>query len=715
MKKPINYLSIVYTSIALLILSSSCNLFSDDDFGRDFDDDFIPGLALESNTAKIDNKGGSVVMSDGTTVIIPANAINGNSTVKVSKIDPKQIFSKSSMVYDIDFSIVPNSLSLEFQLAKGLTSNQVSIVCYDPETTSDFLNGFQPKYDYDSVTGIVTASITSIELEKSTNTLKSVYNEMMFKRWVVEWDENVEGSVENMLIEMPYYMQPGGTCVTTCATMLTKAYTPYKDRKNEFEISDFLKRLQIGKDDGVGPYTFLHSLIASFNSFTGAGVESEGFYLKGNLQSAIIAQLDQGHPVILRFNYPGIGNHAILILGYQKITSGSQRVSYNLIFHNPNISENMYSIESFDKLMSQKSSVVAYQIMYPTDPVHPKRALQTVGFPLNEDGYIRFKTASTNISLDYDMNSKTGYHWVTTSGKVVETIPDDFKNFELSLPLWNANKTSEANVELLISISHDDKVVYRKETPISLPVTTVPYWFKLELPPDEFYKKDGNKDYTMLLQLKDKSGTYLDGFLIKFEIEQTISAGFATFDLGVYGNSSYYRSYLGKETSGINENTHLVLSYRNIKLTKLGNIYTGNLPDDPDQFGIRTGTLKMEMKNKEIKSIKIDEKVLKISGNDTTITTISFDGNPFINSSEKDGSYIESTYNGILIYQYSAANTKFFDHFNYEYKRIDPIVGWDESSGALIIKYMNIETSSIKELNSSNGAVILQLHDKPFE
>lgn len=682
-------------TFVLLLLTTSCNLF----FNEPYNDEFIPGNSLETKTIQVDGNGGSIQMSDGTIVEVPSNAITSYTEMTVSKINSEQLFdSEQSLVYDVEFSEVPSSLSMQLQLKSGLTTENVSVVCYDPESADDFPNGLLPEINYDSITGTLICTLNYSNVLKSAYNSKYPQNEMIFKRWVIEWDENVEGSVENLLIDMPYYMQPGGTCVATCGTMLTKAFTPYKDRKNEYEVSDFLKRLQIGKNDGVGPYSFLHTVPTIFHSYTGAGVETTGYFLSSNLQSAMVKQLDSGFPLILRLDFPGEGSHAILVVGYQKIISGSQRSKYNFVFHNPNLTENMYSMKSFDWLMSKKSRVVAYQILYPSNEPHPQRALQTVGFPLNEDGYIQFKLDKGRIFLDYDMNSKTGYNWFDPSKKSYEAIPDNFNSLDLSLPVWNANKTNAEDVELKLTITSGDKVVFKKTTAINLPVNTSPYWFNLSIPKEDFYDSKNQGEHLMLVQLSKKSGQYLDGLLTKFEIDKQEDAGYANLDLGLYGKANYVQQYRDNTNSQVFENNHLVLTYHNMKLTKNGNFYTSNLSELAEDGQVRSGTFKIEVKNKVVKSIQIEDRLKYMINNDTITIVVTLNGKaPFSNDE-----YLESDYNGIKLYQYSANDKKIFDQFKYSYRK----EGLDYEGK------LDLTTLDMNELNNSMGAVVLQLTDQ---
>lgn len=505
-------------AFCILAVVSSCTSFN-----NPMDDDFEVAKTLETKTQTIGMAGGIVKLSDNTSIEIPADAIGESFTLTLSNISPEKLFSTSnSLVYDIDFSTTPQYFIINFQLKQALNKEDISIVCYDPDNTDEMISGYGPDFEYDANTGIATSVFYPGVTTKSTGNLKSINHELLFKRWVAEWDENVEGSTETNLLEMPYYTQAGGSCVTTCATMLTKAYKPYRDRESETEIYHFLKYLGISKNDGVGPYTFLHSLIKAFHLYTGAGVISEGYFNSSSLQSKIIKEIDNGHPIILNMNYPKIGRHAILIVGYEKVTTGSQKVSYNIIYHNPNLSSNMYSKNSFEWLMSDKSMVVAYQIIFSSNEAHPKRALQTVGLPLNEDGHIKCN-ANYTITLDYNLSGNKGYGWFNPAGTKVDTIPAGISSLDLLLPVWNADLSNEKDVKMNVQISQEgiNKAVYSEDFPIHLPVGKDAHWFKKSIPASSFISDKGGDKYTLYVRLYDQSDTYLDGFLVDVFIEPT--------------------------------------------------------------------------------------------------------------------------------------------------------------------------------------------------
>lgn len=197
--------------------------------------------------------------------------------------------------------------------------------------------------------------------------------------------------------------------------------------------------------------------------------------------------------------------------------------------------------------------------------------------------------------------------------------------------------------------------------------------------------------YDVSVSMYDNKTNTLAGFA---QAEAQIgSAGYVNLDIGIYGKAISYSLYNDYESSDINENYHQVLSYHGLKLSQKGNVYTANIADDPMEGKSRTGSLTVEVVNKVVKNIRVEEKILYYENNDTITINIAFDGvSPF-----KNDKWYESDNDGIKIYQWSASNTKIFDHFSYAYRK----EGYDWKGR------LELWTVDMNELNTSRGTVIL--------
>ncbi|ROL61615.1 hypothetical protein D9V86_04815 [Bacteroidetes/Chlorobi group bacterium ChocPot_Mid] len=469
----------------------------------------------EKKSVDIGTNGGQISLSDGSTVIIPSGAITSNTKVTVSKIKNDNYFSGSNRIsIDISSESGISNMTVKIAVPKGLKKDDIGLFRYNPNEVKDILTGDIPLFEYDSDNGFIIATVNAA----ATGTKREkVQGSLLFPRWVAEWDENVEGTSSTKIIQMPFYEQPGSSCWATCATMLAKAYTPYKDRKIEPEVYKFLKYMGLGRDDGIYPFQFLKTLPNAIHLYSGGvGLQSTGFFRVSSLKERIVSELDHNHPVIVSLPYPGVGAHAIMVVGYTKKTSGSNKVTYDLIIHNPQGtgSETMYTVHDFDYVFKDKSSVQAVQIIYPTDEPHPDRALLTMGMPLGVVGDIKFKIpfreSAYYIELKEDINSKTGYKWAWGE-KSMDCIPDTASDLILNLPLWNASQSGSKNAKIECQVRVKGKLVYEFSENITVPASGDPTWFNKTIPLNEIRGTNDSSEYYFDFAVYD-GGTYVDGF-----------------------------------------------------------------------------------------------------------------------------------------------------------------------------------------------------------
>jgi len=481
----------------------------------------IEEKVVEQKTTTIGTSGGTISLSDGTEVIIPSGSVSSETKVIVSKIENDNYFSGSNRVsIDISSDKSITGMTVKIKVKSGLSKEQVGVFRYNPEDskTQSFVEGDVPEFNYDSQTGIITATVNA---GSSKSKKEQVNGSLLFPRWVAEYDENIEGEVESRIIEMPFYEQPGSSCWATCATMLSKAYTPYTDRKSEAEVYNYLKYMQLGRDDGIYSFQFLRTLPKAFHLYSGgAGVEATGFFRLSALREKIIKELDEQHPVIVNLDYPGVGQHAILVIGYIKKTSGSGKVTYDLVIHNPQGtgSETMYTIHDFDWVFSKKSMTTAVQILYPTVGVHPDRTLLTLGMPMSSlVGDISFKVptrggSSYSIRFSENISNSRGYSWRYGTGNEILAVPDTATEFNIKLPIWNADRSSSSKFAILmLNIYREGKKVYEFSENLTIPEGLSAYWFDKTIPLNDIRQNFDSSEYYFKFELWD-GGTYADGF-----------------------------------------------------------------------------------------------------------------------------------------------------------------------------------------------------------
>jgi|GEM_PF-4239218 len=472
-------------------------------------------IISEQKSSEIGTSGGEVSLSDGSSVTIPSGGTSTSTKVTISKIKNDNYFSGSNRTsIDISSESGLSSMTVKITVPKGLQKDDIGLFRYNPADVTNILMGDIPAFEYDSENGFITATVNVAV----TGTKKErLQGSLLFPRWVAEWNENVEGEKSTKIIQMPFYEQPGSSCWATCATMLAKAYTPYKDRKLEPEVYEFLKYMGLGRDEGIYAFQFLKTLPKAIHLYSGGvGLESTGFFRTSSLREKIISELDKNHPVIVSLPYPGVGAHAIMVVGYTKKTSGSNKVTYDLIIHNPQGTgtETMYTVHDFDYVFKDKAMTQAVQIIYPTDEPHPDRALLTMGLPLGVVGDIKFKVpfkqSSYNIEFREDINSKTGYKW-SWGEKTMDCIPDTASDLILKLPLWNASQSGSKNAKIECKVRANGRTVYQFSESISVAASGDATWFNKTIPLSEIRGTNDSTEYYFDFTVYD-GGTYVDGF-----------------------------------------------------------------------------------------------------------------------------------------------------------------------------------------------------------
>jgi hypothetical protein len=269
--------------------------------------------------------------------------------------------------------------------------------------------------------------------------------------------------------------------------------------------------------------------------WTGGGFESTGYFRLSALKEKIISEIDKGHPVIISLDYPGVGAHAIMAVGYTKTSN-----SYNLIYHNPQGTgeETMYTERNIDQLFVKKSMSVAVQILYPKEVPHPDRSLFTVGMPLGAVGHIRIEVPAKsiyNIIINEKISNADGYSWFWNQTEF-NSIPDTAKSLNISLPLWNATKGDALAAKMNIFITKNDVSipVFDSMEDITIKSGSEATWYNLSIPLSQFVKENGSKEYRISVRLYDNSFNYLDGYDIKAKIEpqKKVVENYQTADLG---------------------------------------------------------------------------------------------------------------------------------------------------------------------------------------
>ncbi|MBP7497833.1 MAG: hypothetical protein KA792_09235 [Bacteroidales bacterium] len=483
-------------------------------------------IATASGT--IGTAGGTVKLSDGATVEIAAGVLTSDTKITINKIGNEVNFAADNRYcYEISGLEKGTKVKLIFPCPAGKSSAFTGVLNYNNSTYA----GISVPFVYDSINGNVT--VDNYTLVKKLNA------EPDYRRWIVEWGDKQEYGDETALIPVPFYEQIGGSCWATDMTMLTKAYSPYKDREAETEIKDYLKTMSLNMDDGIGLYNFMKVLPGKFNSFTsGAGVTSESYFVKNNLLKAIIKRLKENKPVVLYMpNYA----HAVLVVGYRTYLNQAGYDEYELVIHDskgvnpPSADEGgMYTTRKWSWFLKDAVSTHLYLILYPGVGVHPNRALQTVGLPSYPSGktevsFDYYKTAGGSkgtISLTWDKSAYDGYKW-SQSFNTFDVLPKTVKAMNLKLQLFNSDLSAGQNPTLNIKIVNNKKgkITFQQDYPVTLLTDKNPLYFNISLDTAQWldnYNDTTEIEYYIFTRLMNK-GFYQDGWTARFKIKGAYS------------------------------------------------------------------------------------------------------------------------------------------------------------------------------------------------
>lgn len=389
--------------------------------------------------------------NNGVTLSILSNDNKGASNGKVTlKHIQNEIYFNSVNDIVIDFADVKSNytFTLEHTLKPNLVKGDITVFKYTPDRAKDKLNAQIVNFDYDAASGKINAKITGLGTISSGK--MPVLQNGNNSRLIISWADRYKLSDgdEQVVMQVPYYEQPGGSCWATCAQMLTKAYPRDDDEySNRLGVIDFIKYLKhTSLDEGIGLWDFKMNLPNAINLYSSTKTEVSTFVSSSNMLEEIINKLRENKPLIMNLTYPGVGRHAIMIIGYKRELISIAKINVKLLIHNPqNVgTESMYKWVDWEWLMKEKWPQEAYQILYPNKPLKTTELeLLTMGLPINKYlGDLAFVvgTDSKNysIGLQYDNSEANGYKWVFPNGVKCEKLPDTVSYLSFKLPVYNA-------------------------------------------------------------------------------------------------------------------------------------------------------------------------------------------------------------------------------------------------------------------------------------
>jgi hypothetical protein len=549
--------------LALALLLNSCDdiLGTDDEPDDNNNNSQILDEEVIQETAKSDFEGDDITLkfNDGASFKVPgsANANNEYKEIKILQITEERYFNtQNNVIFDFSENSSNYYVEFEYELPKGLVTDDIAAILYDPTGSEQQLIAAELDFDYNTETGKVMIQFYMFSGNGASGKIDKVQNDDKYNRLVLSWSDRFRLSEypETKIIKMPYYEQPHGSCWATCATMYSRAYSSNKDHKEEIRIIDFIKLK--GDDDlntGIGMWDFKRNLTKWINNKTNLKTEVSTFVSSSNMLEEIIKKLDENKPMIFNLDSPSNpkGAHAVMILGYRRDLVSASKVSMELLIHNPtgsNINDVMYKWVDWEWFLEAKSYTEAFQILYADIAVPDDRPLQTVGMPINKFlGELGFKVVASkgtsfNIGLSYDKDEKHYYKWTFPNTEKCDAMPDTTESMILKLPIYNADDKA-ANVGMNLRIYNNDngELVYENSDFTSLSVGENKT--DIELPISEFANfMTDETEFRAELEIRNSSGRYLDGydlyFILSPKITKTISFNIYPLDVTTETNTS---------------------------------------------------------------------------------------------------------------------------------------------------------------------------------
>ena len=381
-------------------------------------------------------------------------AAKGKITIKEVKED-HYFNTPNDLVFDFSELQSGYQFNFEYKLPANLVKNDIILFQYSPGDSKQEMSANLVSFKYDQNSGLLTASVnmggnssgkSRVSAKESSENVKGIMS-----RLGLTWGNrnNVAQKANEVQLKLPFYEQPGGTCWATSAAMIIKAYSKQNSSDQTKNIIDYVKYMNhTTLDEGLGLWDFKMNLTSVININSNTKAEVSSFISSTNMLETIIDKLNEGKPLIMNLSYPGIGKHAVVVLGYKKEQISVAKINVKLLIHNPQNagSNTMYQWVDWEWLMKDKWPQEVYQLLYPVQPL-AQPSLITLGLPIeNSLGDLYFKVlsprnpkASASIKLMYSNNEKKAWFWQYRNQKI-EEFPDSTSSIEFNLPVYNASQ-----------------------------------------------------------------------------------------------------------------------------------------------------------------------------------------------------------------------------------------------------------------------------------
>jgi len=504
----------------------------------------IGGKLVAQEEKVIGPSGGEIVLSDGTKLTIPQNALSENTKVTLLSVNNPTLLGTNSKGFELKgLQNLKGEITLTFTVEKGLSNDEISIFGYNPQND----NVFKVSSNYESSAGKISVKLSPTSLPTTQSTSPSDCGSSLLSftsptkpqgiidrfRILFEKTESYVPKNSECLIQMPYYGQIGNGCWATSTTMLIRGYSGSQGGE---PFSSILSYMKVDDSDyGVGLLSFTELLPGYIRTHTnGKNVTWRGFTSFQHIQWEILRQIEAGrHPIL--FKYYG---HVVLIIGFRNY-------GRELIIHDPqNINPpnetngTMYTIRSENWLKERMSFTRANQIMWISEPLTTPKTLQTIecaggdesgGNPYGEILFYNINPKITDkdrqkvpvATLRLKPSISFGYRW-ENKGESIDVIPSDAIGLKMKLPIWNASfEDKNLIVKTQINADVTNKLFYNEKT---ISVKRASYnseargTYEIEIPLEDvrnvaYGDKQGKQKATIFEELYE-GNTVKDSFVI---------------------------------------------------------------------------------------------------------------------------------------------------------------------------------------------------------
>ncbi|MBN1292840.1 MAG: IPT/TIG domain-containing protein [Candidatus Latescibacteria bacterium] len=417
----------------LIIACSDSNPTGPDDNGSG------SGTVLETKKQKIDSAGGTISLSDGSSVVFPAGAISSPTDFTLKKIAPDSYFDGDDLERIV--------LSCTGNVNTFNSMVEIRVPLPDGMTAADSSRIFAGLIDDES--GAVTIEHTEIRMIDNKPVL--VLPTKHFSNRLLEWFVGPTPPDNYGPLTVTYFNQGSSNyCWATSLQMVTEAV----NHDNSNEIFDIIGKMGVD-ESGItaGSFRFSSTLAGIVSSRTGVKPDRMiwDYINVNNMKDYLKREIGvRQHPVAL-FN--GVWEHAVVIVGYTGNT---------FYIHDPASTTSSsigYTSKTWDQiaggiglLTNMVTLSIPKSIQSPVTDVTVNIMPDAFDFirPAVKDGeksnYYRFK---------WDYTKSDGYSFKEDNIKAVDVLPAEVTVLKQTgdIEIYNASRTESKTVSVWIDIS----------------------------------------------------------------------------------------------------------------------------------------------------------------------------------------------------------------------------------------------------------------------